>query len=499
MSGAGSSGEESNNGNTRNNSSSSGTNDLYSVLSTSVTSLFASAARGDDQNQHQDQHQDLPVTTTGTAAAAQAGDNDISSRDNPATASNKPLHSFLASSLPSLSLFRPDPDSTTASTSNSINNNAPPQPPPSDLNHASWPGLIDFSAHAQAQAHAQAHAQAPPPNPIVNSGSATPRHANFSPHRNDVQNLLTEAEKHFFKQVLIESRKMAEEIKLLKSMLRERDERIVKLSADIASLRDDVENVHIQTVEAHRLLEEDAQLHKQKLTKYEMEEKETSQSMTLLQNEMKNSATLYEYVQLLKDAAAQSSSVQDSSYILRLQSQLMKAMHQMGMTDNQINLYENQCSSMAKSLRDEITALVDERCVKEVQLMNELGMLHGEMKDMEDEYSKKIEERRRQLEEVEEALAEYEGASSGVGEGSGTTSSDDDDESSANQEDTTGSEQDDDAEGDNDEALDDEIERLSKEVEALATEKESMEQHLRMEIAEKDDVLAQLKEETEEV
>jgi len=497
MSGAGSSGEESNNGNTCNNSSSSsGTNDLYSVLSTSVTSLFASAARGDDQNQDQD----LPVTTTSTAAAAQAGDSDSSSsssRDNPATTSSKPLHSFLASSLPSLSLFRPDPDSTTASTSNSINNNAPPQPPPSDLNHASWPGLIDFSAHAQAHAHAPP--RPPPPNPIVNSGSATPRHANFSPHRNDVQNLLTEAEKHFFNQVLIERRKMAEEIKLLKSMLRERDERIVKLSADIASLRDDVENVHIQTVEAHRLLEEDAQLHKQKLAKYEMEEKETSQSMTLLQNEMKNSATLYEYVQLLKDAAAQSSSVQDSSYILRLQSQLMKAMHQMGMTDNQINLYENQCSSMAKSLRDEITALVDERCVKEVQLMNELGMLHGEMKDMEDEYSKKIEERRRQLEEVEEALAEYEGASSGVGEGSGTTSSDDDDESSANQEDTTGSEQDDDAEGDNDEALDDEIERLSKEVEALATEKESMEQHLRMEIAEKDDVLAQLKEETEEV
>ena len=287
---------------------------------------------------------------------------------------------------------------------------------------------------------------------------------------------------------------MAQEIKLLKSMLRERDERIVELSADIVSLRDDEENVHIQTEEAHRLLEEDAELHKQKLTKYEMEENEVSQRMSQLQKEMKNSATLYEYVQLLRDAAAQSSSVQDSSYILRLQSQLMKAMHQMGMTDNQIKLYQNQCNSMAKSLRDEITALVEERCVKEVQLMNELGMLHGEMKDMEDEYSKKIEERRRELLEVEEALAEYEETDSGVEEGSRTTSSDDDE--SANQEDT--SEQDD-TDGENEEATDEEIERLSQELEALATEKESMEQHLRTAIAEKDDILAQLKEEREEV
>lgn len=262
--------------------------------------------------------------------------------------------------------------------------------------------------------------------------------------------------------------------------------------------------------------------HRSKLEDYAVDEEGCYQAMAQLEYEMKQSAKLFEYTKLLKEAATKRASahhranggagaaamVQDSTYIIRLQSQLMKSMHSMGMLDNQLELYQTQCSGMAKSLREEIIRIIEGKSLAELRLMNELGTVHGEMREREEELNGAIEAKRLELAKLEDILVERHGHridededgdnDSEVGEENNGPSYGDEAISApvSGREMTSNSHCTRAKYAEGTILLDEEIEGVTRQIETLSTEKESMVCHLRMAIADKDEILRKMKKET---
>lgn len=63
---------------------------------------------------------------------------------------------------------------------------------------------------------------------------------------------------------------------------------------------------------------------------------------------------------------------QDSSYVTRMQAQLCKAMHSMGMVETQLAMSTSQTETLQKVLKEEKSSMVDEKTQVELKLMNDL-------------------------------------------------------------------------------------------------------------------------------
>lgn len=91
---------------------------------------------------------------------------------------------------------------------------------------------------------------------------------------------------------------------------------------------------------------------------------------------------LHVYNEIMKSVATSPES-NDSSYVLRMQAQLCKAMHSMGMMETQLQLTTQQQDAFQKSLRDVITGMVEEKSHIELQLMNDLVLMDNDRREVE--------------------------------------------------------------------------------------------------------------------
>jgi len=80
----------------------------------------------------------------------------------------------------------------------------------------------------------------------------------------------------------------------------------------------------------------------------------------------------------------------DPSYVMRMQAQLCKAMHSMGINDHQLEVVEKHADALIKYYKDQITLETDEKTKRELTLMNELMGLDTEKRDLETEFTEKL-------------------------------------------------------------------------------------------------------------
>ena len=90
---------------------------------------------------------------------------------------------------------------------------------------------------------------------------------------------------------------------------------------------------------------------------------------------------LHVYNEIMKSVAAPENN--DSSYVLRMQAQLCKAMHSMGMMETQLQLTSAQQDQTSKSMKDVITGMVEEKSQVELKLMNELVLADNAKREVE--------------------------------------------------------------------------------------------------------------------
>ncbi|KAL3924250.1 MAG: hypothetical protein SGARI_006071 [Bacillariaceae sp.] len=90
---------------------------------------------------------------------------------------------------------------------------------------------------------------------------------------------------------------------------------------------------------------------------------------------------LHVYNEIMKSVAAPENN--DSSYVLRMQAQLCKAMHSMCMMEKQLQLSTAQQDQTTKAMKDVITRMVEEKSQVELKLMNELVLADTAKREVE--------------------------------------------------------------------------------------------------------------------
>jgi hypothetical protein len=96
----------------------------------------------------------------------------------------------------------------------------------------------------------------------------------------------------------------------------------------------------------------------------------------------------------------------DASYVMRMQAQLCKAMHSLGITDHQMELTEKHADSDIKFHREKLATCTEERTATELELMNQLILKDNERREIEAVYTAQLDKIAKEREALERQIEE---------------------------------------------------------------------------------------------
>lgn len=194
------------------------------------------------------------------------------------------------------------------------------------------------------------------------------------------------------------------EEELLKDMIQEREKKIAQLAIkiedhekEISKVQEELEQFRAESTNSklERRREIAALLKARDLGLVKLQKKE---------REVRNqNGSLHLYADILKEAAPESV---DSSYVIRMQSQLCKAMHSMGILEHQLHIVNQNSSDVVRAQKDAITAVAEEKTKMELEMMNELVLIDDAKKQVEEEYKPKLEKVQLAIVELRKYLGE---------------------------------------------------------------------------------------------
>jgi hypothetical protein len=158
----------------------------------------------------------------------------------------------------------------------------------------------------------------------------------------------------------------------------------------------------------------------------------------------------------------------DASYVMRMQAQLCKAMHSLGITDHQMELATKHMELIVKYQKETLIQCREERTSTELNLMNQLIEKDNERRSIEQSYQAKLDVIAKEREALERQMEE-----------SGHNLDDDEEE---------------DDEGNDDEEEDEEEKEMKQELMQLLTERRAEIERLEIAIEEQEDIIAELEE-----
>jgi len=98
----------------------------------------------------------------------------------------------------------------------------------------------------------------------------------------------------------------------------------------------------------------------------------------------------------------------DPSYVMRMQAQLCKGMHSMGIVATQFELAQKHNDSMVKFQKDNLSKITEEKSSFEIELLNDLMKADTEKREVEDELNSRRDEIRKEIENIEKQIEENE-------------------------------------------------------------------------------------------
>ena len=203
------------------------------------------------------------------------------------------------------------------------------------------------------------------------------------------------------------------EKELLNQMIHDRDRRIASIKKKMEGQHEKMAKFQEELVEIKKRREESEITHMNELTAL-MEEKEVGErALARLQEDLKKQQgdSLQLYAEVIKKDASKMPVATDSSYVMRMQAQLCKCMHSMGIMENQTELVKSTCDELIKSLKDAVNRTIDEKTNMELKFMNDLVMTDNARRDMEEKMKEKLDKLREQISEVEEKLEDVDSES----------------------------------------------------------------------------------------
>ena len=169
------------------------------------------------------------------------------------------------------------------------------------------------------------------------------------------------------------------------SMEKKRQEK----EAELAALQKELEHERLKQME-------EAILHRLEADRLQRQTQAMEERLAALERDMQDKDAIYEYANLIKGVAPKNGV--DSQYVMKLQSQLAKAVKKMEATSQQMEMVEQSCNEVVASLKLEIKEIVEDRCRTELELRKQLELLEEQKAEMQKDYDEQI---RRNQEEME--------------------------------------------------------------------------------------------------
>jgi chromosome segregation ATPase len=177
------------------------------------------------------------------------------------------------------------------------------------------------------------------------------------------------------------------------------DKKRLEADSELAALQKELDEERLKQME-------EAILHQLESERLKKQTEAMEERLDALERDMQDKEAIHEYANLIK-AAAPKNGV-DSQYVMKLQSQLAKAMKKMESTSHQMELVEQSCSEVVSSLSSEIKEIVEDRCRTELELRRQLELLEEQKADMQNTYEEQIRKNQQEMERLKER-AEAEG------------------------------------------------------------------------------------------
>ena len=198
---------------------------------------------------------------------------------------------------------------------------------------------------------------------------------------------------------------MSDEHSILEDMIQERDSQIASLTNQLHHTSD---SIHTLTKELHQksvARKQQREEHSQSIKKLKEEHLDQRQKLAKFEQNVKGGGGLrvHEYAALMRSA---NSNQVESSYVIRLQAQLCRAMHSLGVMESQLALVKENCSSLIRFMKEDLSHMVDDRTRREIELMNGLAKVDHEHRVLQEEMEQKINEKEELLESVREEYEE---------------------------------------------------------------------------------------------
>eukprot|EP00548_Thalassiothrix_antarctica_P000879 CAMPEP_0194145780 /NCGR_PEP_ID=MMETSP0152-20130528/18825_1 /TAXON_ID=1049557 /ORGANISM="Thalassiothrix antarctica, Strain L6-D1" /LENGTH=309 /DNA_ID=CAMNT_0038846117 /DNA_START=119 /DNA_END=1048 /DNA_ORIENTATION=- len=143
---------------------------------------------------------------------------------------------------------------------------------------------------------------------------------------------------------------------------------------------------------------EEAILHRLEADRLQRQTEAMEERLEALERDMQDKDAIHEYANLIKGVAPKSGV--DSQYVMKLQSQLAKAVKKMEATSQQMELVEHSCNEVVASLKTEITEIVEDRCRTELELRKQLELLEEQKAEMQKDYDDQITKNQGEMERL---------------------------------------------------------------------------------------------------
>jgi chromosome segregation ATPase len=144
-------------------------------------------------------------------------------------------------------------------------------------------------------------------------------------------------------------------------------------------------------------------LHRIEVERLKRQTKAVEERLEALEKDMQDKDAIHEYANLIKGVAPKGGV--DSQYVMKLQSQLAKAVKKMDATAHQMAQVEQSCEEVVSSLKKEISEIVEDRCRTELELRKQLELLEEQKMEMQAEYDERIRENQKELERLKEKVS----------------------------------------------------------------------------------------------
>lgn len=189
----------------------------------------------------------------------------------------------------------------------------------------------------------------------------------------------------------------------LESEVRSKDENISGLEKLRLEKKQELESLQ-KELDTERLLQmKESILHRIEVERLKRQTKAVEERLTVLEKDMQNKDAIREYAELIKSVAPKGGNV-DSQYVMKLQSQLAKAVKRMDATSHQMTQLEHSCEEVVNSLKREIGEIVEDRCRTELELMKQLELLEEQKKEIQSDYDDRILLNRQELNRLKEKV-----------------------------------------------------------------------------------------------